>query len=230
MTDAGCIALERLLAAGYAPVGSSERVHFDGCPRCQAQALTLQAFLAPSPLPVHVGESTVTAELDRFIDKLVVQPSPTRERRIVPTPSGSWWQRWFAPGPRLALGVSMLAIVIVGAWMVQRPVPERAITRGGPMETSDANTVRTIAPTRVTDGWVLQWSSVDEATAYQVVVLRNDLQERARFDAGTSTHWTLTLESLPGGTDPAQGLAWFVEARRGADVVAKSSVGELPAH
>ncbi len=228
MTSESCIPDDQLAGAAESQKGSPQRVHLDECPRCQAQLLALQAFLTPPPLPPEARAGEADAELDRFIEQLSaeVRPAPTRViAREHPTPG---WMRWFSPGPRLVLAVSMLAVVMVGAWLLQRPLPERALTRGGPMGTSDSRSVITSEPTVVADGWVLEWKPVEEATAYEVILLGGDLTERARFNARSTTHLTLAASRLPTGLDPAEGLAWQVEAHRGADVVARSSVAELP--
>ena len=228
MTNESCIPLERLASVADAPAGSAERAHLDACPRCQAQLLALRAFVAPTSLPPDARAEDADVELDGFIDRLTAEPALATPRRIVPAPSAPWWKRLFAPGPRLALAAAVVAVVVVGTWMSQGPQRERAITRGGPMGTSDAGGVTTAEPTQVSDGWLLEWERGEDATGYVVLVLGSDLTERARFDAGTVTHLTVVRSSLPEGLDPAEGLAWQVEARRGADVVARSSVAELP--
>lgn len=228
MTNESCIPLERLASVADAPIGSLERAHLETCPRCQAQLLALRAFVAPTSLPPQARAAEADAELDRFIEQLTAEPVAAAPRRIVPAPTESWWKRAIAPGPRLAFAIAVVAVVVVGTWLVQEPLRERAITRGAPAGTSDAGAVTAAEPTPVSDGWMLEWDAVDDATGYVVVVLGSDLTERARFEAGTATHLTLVRASLPEGLEPSEGLAWQVEARRGADVVARSSVAELP--
>ncbi|MEO5988638.1 MAG: hypothetical protein ABIU54_13710 [Candidatus Eisenbacteria bacterium] len=227
MTSESCIPVDLLAGAAESPKGSPLRAHLDDCPRCQAQWLALRAFVAPQPLPPQARASEADAELDRFIDELGAEVRPAPDGAIAPFPT-PWWVRWISPGPRLVLAASMLAVVAVGAWLLQRPVTERALTRGGPMGTSDSGSVITSEPTVVADGWLLQWSAVDEATGYEVILLGSDLTERARFNARSATHMTLAASRIPKGLDPEQGLAWQVEAHRGADIVARSSVAELP--
>ena len=228
MTNDSCIPLERLASVVDAPAGSAERAHLDSCPRCEAQLLALRAFIAPPSLPPEAKVEDAEIELDRFIDQLTAQPATATRRQIITEPGSPWWLRWFAPGPRLALAAAMVAVVVAGSWMAQGPPRERALTRGGLMGTSDAGGVTTAEPTRLSDGWLLEWDGVEGATGYVVLVLASDLTERARFDTGPVTHLTVVRSALPEGLDPAEGLAWQVEARRGADVVARSSVAELP--
>ena len=228
MTNESCIPLERLASVVDAPAGSAERAHVESCPRCQAQLLALRAFIAPSSLPADAKIETAELELDRFIDQLTAAPAAAAPRQIVTEPTAPWWRRLFRPGPQLVWAAAVVAVVVVGTWMAQGPPHERALTRGGLMGTSDAGGVTTAEPTRLADGWLLEWDGVEEATGYVVLVLGSDLTERARFDAGPATHLTVVRSALPEGLDPAEGLAWQVEARRGADVVARSSVAELP--
>ncbi len=228
MTNDPCIPLERLASVVDAPAGSAERAHLESCPRCQAQLLALRAFIAPPSLPTEAKVEDAEIELDRFIGQITAQPAIATPRQIITEPGSPGWLRWFAPGPRLALAAAMLAVVVAGAWMAQGPTRERALTRGGPMGTSDAGEVTTSEPTRLPDGWLLEWEGVEGATGYVVLVLGSDLTERARFDAGPVTHLTVVRSALPEGLDSAEGLAWQVEARRGADVVSRSAVAELP--
>jgi len=227
-THESCIPLEQLTSIAEAPAGSAERAHLDACPRCQAQLLALRAFVAPSTLPAQARSSEAEAELDRFIDQLTAEPEPQTQRRIAAAPAFPWWKRWFSPGPRLVLSAAMVAVVVAGTWMAQLPAGERAVTRGGTMGTSDAGGVTTSDAALKSDGWVLEWQPVADATGYEVLLLGADLAERARFDAGTATQLSLSLSALPAGVDAGEALAWQVEARRGTDVVARSSVAELP--
>lgn len=229
MSNQPCLSNETLAEAAQAPAGSALRQHFDGCARCQAEWLTLRAFVAPPVLPAEARAEQADAELDRFIDELTAAPvQASAPRTIVPPPSPPWWARWFAPGPRLAMAGVLVAVVVGGVWLAQHPTPERATMRGGVIGNSDAPEVTTSEPTTISDGWVLEWQPVAEATRYEVVVMGADLVERGRFDVGAATHYTLSSASLPAGSDTHEALAWLVEARRGEDVVAKSSVSELP--
>jgi len=223
-----CIPLERLASVVDAPANSAEREHLDSCPRCQGQLIALRAFLAPPSLPPNAKGEDAEIELDRFIEQLTAKPAKATARQIISEPGAPWWLRWFTPGPRLVLAAAVVAVVVVGTWLAQGPPRERALTRGGLMGTSDAGGVTTTEPTRLSDGWLLEWDAVEGATGYVVLVLGSDLTERTRFDAATATHLTVVRSTLPEGVDPAEGLAWQVEARRGADIVARSSVSELP--
>lgn len=228
MASEACIPIDQLAGVAESAVGSQERAHLEGCPRCQAQLLALQAFVTPAPLPKEARAGEADMELDRFIEQLSSVPRAELDRVMVPATPTPWWVRWFFPGPRLVLAASMLAVIVVGAWMLQRPLPERALTRGGPVGQSEAGSLATSEPILIADGWLLEWKAVDDATGYEVILLGSDLTERARLDAGAATHMTLMESLLPEGSDPTKGFAWQVEAHRGADVVARSNVAELP--
>jgi hypothetical protein len=231
MSQDRCIPTETLLRIAGGESDPAERAHLEACPRCRAELLALRAFVAPAALPDSARAAEADAALDRFIDELtgVDGERQAAAPRALATTGPAGWSRWFVPGPRMALAAAVLAVVVAGVWIARPPAPERAHTRGATMGTSDdATGVSTAEPAAIPGGWLLEWKPVPEATRYEVVLFGPDLVERGRIDAGSATHLALTAASVPAAGDTAGPLVWQVEALRGSDVVARSSVAELP--
>ena len=110
-------------------------------------------------------------------------------------------------------------VVLAGAVAKWMQSPEQDALRGDPriMLTLEA-------PRALSDGSLeLRWTSVPDADAYQVVLLREDLSEVVRMPATDQREFTLDRSAIPAGA-----THWQVTALREGAVATESTPAALP--
>jgi hypothetical protein len=207
-----CILFDRL----GGDLTATEREHVAGCARCQTE-LTLFAELN-DPAPA-AGEGAavqwVVAELRR-----------RRSHAAADARSGTGGWRFLRPPRLFAAAAAAVFVLAVGYVTWDREPPVRDVREpGGGYRTLELQTVAPIGDVRVAPR-DLEWSPVDGATNYDVVVLEVD---RTVLWQGAST---TAQVSLPGPVvarfEPGKTILWEVTARnRAGEVVAVSGTGRF---
>lgn len=191
--------------------GDPRGEHLASCPLCRSRLAALRAFLGKESA---AGSRPAEAEaaLEKFIVGVVAPTSstwlvgePGRVVRVVRTLR----QRRFAAPALAAAAVVVLCLV----WAPARRGPEgpSGILRLSPaFSTADSTLVATneIQP----DGTLsFRWTACPNADAYQIQLFGADLEEIARFPAGTETTLAIPSAQLPAGPTL---LLWRVQALR----------------
>jgi len=210
---AACIPLERL----GDPLTTLEREHVAACARCQTELTLFSEFRDSVPAQEEgAAVQWVVAELRRR--RPLVATASTR------SVSGAWP---FLRPQRLMAAVAAAGLVLaVGyvTWDREPPVGEVHDATG----TYRAIQVQAIAPvgdvrTAPRD---LEWSPVDGAVTYDVVVLEVD---RTILWQGASATTRVSLPApIVGRFEPGKTILWEVTARnRAGDVLAVSGTGRF---
>lgn len=152
------------------------RAHVEGCPRCQAIMTSFASFMDPADIPAGAdlkdANARLSAALDREIGGAVVRPAPTF---------------WTPFRVRALASVAAVVIVAVGLSLV-RP-GSKVMTNSEPVLRGMESPVAPfrIDLARLDDGrFQLNWSPVEEATGYRVVIYGEDLGELAGFEVGAA--------------------------------------------
>jgi len=188
-----------------------KRRHAEQCARCSAMLVAYREFVradTPQAANAHDADARLAAFIAERIEGGVPAAGGSRRAR------GRWFEM---PSFRfVALAAATVAIVVA---VTQWRGSDETVLRG------DAHIVVTLeAPRAVGDGGALElaWTSVPDADAYQVVLLRNDLSEIVRFPASIEQHLTLPRATMPDGA-----THWQVAALREGAVVAESAPESL---
>jgi hypothetical protein len=201
-----CIPFDRLGGA----LTTSEREHAAGCARCQTELTLFAEINDPAPAP---GEGAavqwVVAEL-------------RRRRSHAGSPSG--W-RFFRP--RLVAAASTAGLVLAVGFMTwDREPPVRDV----PDATGSYRTIQVeaVAPVGDVRGRPrdLEWSPVDGAASYDVVVLEVD--RTILWEGASSTTRVSLPEPVVARFVPGKTILWEVTARnRAGEAVAVSGTGRF---
>jgi hypothetical protein len=219
VTESRCIPIEELARVRDLPAGSPEREHADRCPRCRAALLALAEFeRADESLPEEAGAARAHARLDAVIESLVTpEPATAAPATAPPRREGpGWLARLLAPpAMRWAAGVAALAIVAAGAWYSGRGPADR-------LERGEGRAAGAVSVRASGDDWMLAWTAVEGADAYDVVFLSVDLRELSRVTDVREPRLALSRGSLPAGVAPGVPLLVEVDARQGGEVLSIS--------
>lgn len=207
----GCIPMEALGTLDGLGPEDPRRRHAETCARCSAMWVAYREFIraeAPRHARVDDADTRLAAFIQQRVEGVTVVGGPRRTR-------GRWFEM---PTLRFAAAAAVLVVaaVAVTQWL---PDSNDTAVRGG------SRIVVTLEePRALADGTVeLKWTSVPDADAYQVVLLREDLTEIVRMPA-TGEH-VMTLDRAG---FPADATRWQVTALREGAVAAESTPERLP--
>ena len=207
----GCIPMEALGTLDALGPGDPTRRHVEQCARCSALVVAYREFVR-AEVPSGARVADADTRMAAFIAERVEGVEATGGSR---RPRGRWFEM---PTFRWAAAAAVMAILAgtVAKWMQGS---EQTAVRG------DAHIVLTLeTPRLVTDGAVeLNWTSVPDADAYEVVLLRDDLSEVVRLPATSERELTLDRSAIPAGA-----THWQVTALREGAVAAESTPAALP--
>lgn len=209
----GCIPMEALGTLDALGPDDARRRHAETCARCSAMWVAYREFLradAPRSARVDAADTRLAAFIKQRVEGEEIAGGPHRAR-------GRWFE---IPMMRFAAAAAVLlvAAVAVTQWLPGSQDSEETALRGDPRIV-----VTLEAPRALADGTLeLKWTSVPDADAYQVVLLRDDLTEIVRMPA-TGEHMTLDPAGLP-----ADATRWQVTALREGAVAAESTPERLP--
>ncbi len=207
----GCIPMEALGTLDALGPDDPMRRHVEQCPRCSAMRVAYREFVrADAPKSAHVrdADARLAAFIAERVEGVEVSGAPHRAR-------GRWFEM---PTFRFAAAAAVM-IVLAGAVAKWMQAPDQDVLRGGPRIVLTLET-----PQALSDGTLaLRWTSVPDADAYQVVLLRDDLSEVARMPATDQREFTLDRSTLP-----ADATHWQVTALREGAVATESSPEALP--
>lgn len=203
----GCIPMEALGTLEALGPEDPRRLHVEHCARCSAMLAAYREFVrANTPQTANTRDADI--RLAAFIAERIEGGTPASggPRRA----RGRWFE---LPSFRYA-AIAAAAVAVVIAVTQWRGTQNETVLRG------DARIVITLeAPRAVSDGAAIElaWTSLPDADAYQVILLRNDLSEIVRLPA-TSERRLI----LPRATMPDDATHWQVAALREGAVVAES--------
>jgi hypothetical protein len=209
----GCIPMEALGTLDALGPEDATRRHAETCARCSAMWVAYREFLradTPRNARGDDADTRLAAFIKQRVEGVEIAGGPRRAR-------GRWFE---IPMMRFAAAAAVLlvAAVAVTQWLPGSSDSEETALRGDPRIVVTLETPRALA-----DGTVeLKWTSVPDADAYQVVLLREDLTEIVRMPA-TGEH-VITLD--PSGI-PADATRWQVTALREGAVAAESTPARL---
>src|SRR5262245_16806729 len=206
-----CIPLERL----GGKLTAAERAHAGSCARCQTELTVFAEVNDPVPASDEgAAIQWVAAEV-------------RRRRSRASAPAGSSTSAWHFGGPSRLLAAATAAVLAIAVGYVawdREPAVEVADVTGS----YRAITLRAVAPVGAVRAAPreLEWSPVDEAVSYDVVVLEVD---RTILWQGTSA---TTRASLPASVvaqfEPGKPILWEVTARdRARDAIAVSGTARF---
>ena len=208
-----CIPLERL----GAPLTTNEREHVAGCARCQTELTLFAEFNESVPAPQEgAAVQWVVAELRR------------RRSQASATAAGSWSGAWRFLRPQRLLTAAAAAILVLGLGYVtwDREPPVRDVHDAtGTYRTIQLQAVAPVGDVRDAPR-SLEWSPVDGAVSYDVVVLEVD---RTIVWQGASATTRVSLpEPVVARFEPGKTILWEVTARnRAGEVLAVSGSGRF---
>lgn len=175
------------------------------CPRCHELLASFDQFMRAEELP---GSRPDEAEqqLGTFLQGLPPRLVRTRRsRRILGMRPVGW-------------GVAAAAAVaLVFLWPRQAEIPELPTLRD---EVSASFGL--LSPEAGQSGWLLRWTGVEEADAYEVRLYSTSLEELRRIGPLDTTFTTLEYPAEDGVT-----WLWRAVALRGGDVIDETDVGTL---
>jgi hypothetical protein len=187
------------------------RRHAEQCARCSAMWTAYREFVrADAPKSAHIrdADARLAAFIAEKVEGVEASGAPRRAR-------GRWFEM---PTFRFAAAAAVM-VVLAGAVAKWMQSPEQDALRGDPriMLTLEA-------PRALSDGSLeLRWTSVPDADAYQVVLLREDLSEVVRMPATDQREFTLDRSAIPAGA-----THWQVTALREGAVATESTPAALP--
>lgn len=233
MKPTECVPVERLVEAADGVADDPERRHLERCPRCLARLALAREFLRGRPGPAESHPEAARRELTAWLEREVIA-APARPaapgRAHLP-----WRSAW--PGHAWAPALAAAALIVVTVWLAGRPTtPERGEPRlrGGTSAPGDPRARFAVEVRLAGDGQgvELRWPAVPGAGSYRVSVLRTDLSEIARFEAGAETRCALPAEAVrrlaaETGASEVRPLIQ-VTALRFGDPIARSRFVRLP--
>ncbi len=204
----GCIPMEALGTLDTLGADDPARRHLERCARCSAMLVAYREFVraeAPARASVHDADARLAAFIAQHVDARAVEGSGASRR-----PRGRWFEM---PSFRFAAAavVVLVAAIAITRWL---PSSNETVLRGDP------RVVLTLeAPRVLSDGSLeLEWMSVPDADAYQIVLLRDDLSEVVRIPAGGEHRMIIERAAVP-----ADATHWQVAALREGAVVTEST-------
>jgi hypothetical protein len=228
-----CYHIEELSEIADLQPGHPRLAHAQECARCRGLLTAIREFRAPRRIPEGADPDTADDRLTAALDSEI-----RRARAIAKTahpddePAG-WWIRQcralWAPGLRPVWGLGVAAVLVL---MLVQVVPqsmreEQRLVRDAAPTGAEAPAL--LPPQQADDNTVrLSWRRTTGADSYQVLLLDIDLDEVARFDAGSDTLFILTEDLVePLSLPPGQQVLWQVAAHRRGDQLTISRPGSL---
>jgi hypothetical protein len=222
-----CIAIEDLVRTAGLPGTDPARRHLESCPRCGALLAASRDFLEAPGLPADAGLPAAEDELSEFLRRSVTAGERGARPSGGPANRGRWQSLAHRLGPlpvRLTLfGAAVAAailIVRVGSDLPTTPSRD-PVLRGAP-----SAAFRAIVEWRQDGGLQVQWPALTGADRYEVVLLRRDLSELRRVDAGEACIVMIDAQAIAPIDSPC---FYRVAARRGGDLLQESPTQALPA-
>ena len=201
--------------------GDPRLAHVAACPACRSRLAIYRRFMAGNP---DHADAAREKELAAFLQREIL--GQKQERRPAPLP---WW-RGLVNSRRLAPLLATAALLVLFVSFQQYRQASR------PGEDSVVRSQAAVAPemqlaaTATADGGMrFSWQTPAEKGEYRVVLYAADLQEVARFDAGTATALELDAEQWAGVRRTSGPLIWRVETLRSGDLRGSSQPAVIPA-
>lgn len=232
-----CPAIEELEAVLALPAADPRRRHVDDCARCRSLADMLREFAATTVAPAAAGFGTADPSLRDTIAELTgvreseaapVAEPPLAPREFVPEPKAQkplrapWWS-FGAVRPAFAFAALLVvATAGVALWRANTGAPVMRDASGAGAGAFAAGPARPVA-----GGLDLSWTAEPGVDDYCVVFLDGGLREIARTKPVATTQLKLEPAALPDGLAHGAQVAWYVEARAGGDVVARTATRTL---
>lgn len=190
-------------------------------PHQRARLAAYREFLrAPDDLPAE-QLARADRKLATVLDEAMGLSSAARSPRLAVRPSKpSRFSGWFAPTLRPVWAAAAVLAVASAVWFSQTRI-------GEPVMRGDERPAVEVSARVLESGVELSWEATGAGDLYEVRVFGADLDEIARFDAGSATSLTVTAAML-GERAPGSGsLSYQVVALRDGDEVARSTTTPL---
>lgn len=218
MTDT-CPAIEILATLAELPLGDPDRVHLDGCPRCQARLADYRDFMDGG---VEVPGELLADALEQIDRRLGEEIHPD----VLPFRPRSRARILSRPLVRAAMAVAALLLFAVALnGLRDRPEGEKRgeIRLRDTNEASNADLLSTEDARLLADGAIeFSWSAHPGADAYLLRILGADLVLVEQIPTGDATSLRLEADRLAGLLDGDRLFAWQVTALFGDDPIAHS--------
>jgi len=202
------------------PDGDPRRQHLSNCARCQAELMSYREFLQTGDRPAGARPQEAATVL-----RAALRREWSAQRHAAPRRRGTprRWQLWAV--------AAVAALVLVAVRVPWRNGESLGPLRSGRTgQLSDAIELSAVQ-------WVgaeleLAWSGVVDADRYTVSIFDPQLRQLGRIDAGAQTNLRLRLDQLDRQPNPAEPLAWQVEAHRQGARIASSPLATFtqPTH
>lgn len=127
---------------------------------------------------------------------------------------------WFAPPLRPVLAAAAVLAVMSGVWFTQTRM-------GEPVMRGSEGSALVVSARSEPGAIALEWTLAAPGVTYEVHLFGSDLEEVARFDAGSSTRFTITHAELQERAIGSASLSYQVVALRDGDIVARSRTAAL---